>query len=589
VGTRAKEAPWQVSCREDRDATLLDGVRLCAEAIPGIVVAFTAYMLWFEPQTAAVRGWLAAAFLATCAAAWSVRRLPVVTRRAVPFAAAFVLALVATTMAYWRVTPQAADSAASTFIIIQMGTALLFPWGPIPQAAVSTSILAGYAWLVAEVPQTFQPFAAGMLVATVPLVLLAARLLDRYRAAVFRRSWQKDQLVSLARALGAELSPRQIAVAVIEHGVALLRADASSAALRTAEGRTYRVEAAHGLNGSAWLGFELRDDFGLARQIAARGVLVLPADDPANPLLPLLAAEGQQHALYTPACDGEGVAGVFAFTRTEGPPFAEEDRLLGRALADQASLALRTAGVVEALREANRLKSEFVSTVSHELRTPLNVILGFAEMGRDTGVDSAAREDCLARIEAAGRELLGLIESTLEIGRLEAGRQALRLEPIDLPAFWRELGAACARLPRRPGVVLEWSDAVPPGPLETDPRKLEIVVRNLVGNAVKFTERGYVRAEVGDGREGIVIRVSDTGIGIRAEDRESIFEMFRQADGSDARRYGGVGLGLYLVRRFVEQLGGAVTVESTVGVGTAFTVRLPRTAERGVTAPAPAA
>ncbi|HLY39346.1 MAG TPA: ATP-binding protein, partial [Candidatus Binatia bacterium] len=117
--------------------------------------------------------------------------------------------------------------------------------------------------------------------------------------------------------------------------------------------------------------------------------------------------------------------------------------------------------------------------------------------------------------------------------------------------------------------------AVPDVVLHTDPRKLGIVVRNLVGNALKFTERGFVRAEATLARESILLRVADTGIGIRPEDHERIFEMFRQADGSDSRRYGGTGLGLYIVRRFVEQLGGTVWVESAPDRGSVFIVSLP--------------
>jgi signal transduction histidine kinase len=123
-------------------------------------------------------------------------------------------------------------------------------------------------------------------------------------------------------------------------------------------------------------------------------------------------------------------------------------------------------------------------------------------------------------------------------------------------------------------VHLEWSDAVPAVSLLTDPRKLTVVLRNLVGNALKFTESGYVRVEAHHDAEGLVLRVADTGIGIRPEDQQTIFEMFRQADGSDSRRYGGTGLGLYIVRRFVEQLGGSVTVDSAPGRGSVFSVCL---------------
>src|SRR5262249_60161995 len=111
--------------------------------------------------------------------------------------------------------------------------------------------------------------------------------------------------------------------------------------------------------------------------------------------------------------------------------------------------------------------------------------------------------------------------------------------------------------------------------VRTDPRKLTIIVRNLVGNALKFTEQGFVRADATIERGALFIQVRDTGIGIRPEDQDAIFEKFRQADGSETRRCVGSGLGLYIVRRFAEQLGGTVVVSSTPGSGSTFTVRLP--------------
>jgi len=233
------------------------------------------------------------------------------------------------------------------------------------------------------------------------------------------------------------------------------------------------------------------------------------------------------------------------------------------------------AHLLEELERANRLKSEFVSTMSHELRTPLNVILGFSQMARDADVSGEERGDCLARIEVAGADLLGLIESTLEIGKIEAGRDEARLEAVAFGRWWAELGEACTRLPRSAAVSLLWIGDVPPISVVTDPRKLTVVIRNLVGNALKFTERGWVRAEVRFDPCNVVLSVSDTGIGIRPEDHRTIFEMFRQADQSDTRRFGGTGLGLYIVRRFVQQLGGTIELESAPGCGSTFTVRLP--------------
>jgi len=273
---------------------------------------------------------------------------------------------------------------------------------------------------------------------------------------------------------------------------------------------------------------------------------------------------------------GRDVVGLqVARCREAGAGFTSTQLRLARGIAQIASVALANARLVEQLERVSRLKSEFVSTVSHELRTPLNVILGYAEMARDPGFDADERLALLGRIDDAGAQLLELIESTLEVGRLEAGRENIRIEPVALRSFWRALGDGCATIPHRPEVRLEWSDAIPDVTLETDPRKLTVVLRNLVGNALKFTEEGWVRVEVTVAGDGIRFTVADTGIGIRPEDQGTIFEMFRQADGSDSRRFGGTGLGLYIVRRFVQQLGGTVMLESTPGSGSRFTVALP--------------
>ena len=207
---------------------------------------------------------------------------------------------------------------------------------------------------------------------------------------------------------------------------------------------------------------------------------------------------------------------------------------------------------------------------------PLHVMLGFAEMASDVDLEPTKRSEYLGRIQEAGGELLSLIESTLEIGRLETGRDEVRHDEISLPLLLDELHTTCAAMPREPGVALLWCERVPPARLVSDQRKLSIVLRNLIGNALKFTPRGHVGLTVRVRPQHVDFVVADTGIGIREEDRQAIFEMFRQADQSDSRRFGGTGLGLYIVRRYVEQLGGTIHLESTVGLGSTFTVTVPR-------------
>ena len=247
--------------------------------------------------------------------------------------------------------------------------------------------------------------------------------------------------------------------------------------------------------------------------------------------------------------------------------------------------------VVGELERANHLKSEFVSTMSHELRTPLNVILGFVEMARDSSFSTEEQQEFFDRIETAGHELLEMVQSTLNISKLEAGRDEPVLRPVSLRELWAAFERDCACLSRAAAVSLDWRGEVPDIVFATDSRKLAVAIRNLVGNALKFTERGKVTVSARREREGLSFHVEDTGVGIRADDLEAIFEMFRQVDGSDSRAHGGTGLGLYIARRVVEQLGGRIAVESRIGYGSVFTVVLPLAAAMcgdptGVAAPA---
>jgi signal transduction histidine kinase len=178
-----------------------------------------------------------------------------------------------------------------------------------------------------------------------------------------------------------------------------------------------------------------------------------------------------------------------------------------------------------------------------------------------------------------------MIQATLDVSRLEAGRLPLHAVPVDLAAFIAELRAGIPEYWDKDGVTLEWSVPANLPVVMLDGPKLVTVVRNLVHNALKFTERGRVavhaRLEVVLAEHGavpieqLVVTVADSGIGIPREQLGVVFEMFRQVDGSDSRRHGGVGLGLYIVMRLTQALGGAVRVESVEGDGSTFTVTVP--------------
>ena len=230
---------------------------------------------------------------------------------------------------------------------------------------------------------------------------------------------------------------------------------------------------------------------------------------------------------------------------------------------------------------ANAAKSAFLATMSHELRTPLNIILGYSELALEhleaRGDDETAED--LRRVHGAGQHLLGLISDVLDLSRIEADRLELAHEAFDLDAMIREvrLGFLPLALRNEDELLCE----VPPGLVVAglDHTRVRQVLLNLVSNAIKFTRGGQVRvtARSSDDQRGVEIAVHDTGIGIPAEKLAVIFQPFTQVDPSTTRRYEGSGLGLAISRRLCELMGGSLSVTSTPGRGSSFTIRLPCT------------
>ena len=259
--------------------------------------------------------------------------------------------------------------------------------------------------------------------------------------------------------------------------------------------------------------------------------------------------------------------------------FTSKTRRLLTGIAYQTVTALENGRLVRNLRAANTLKSEFIGTMSHELRTPLNAIMGYSELLRDGDfgpVSDDQREIC-AKLLDYSRQLLDLIQATLDVNRMEAGALPVTLAPLQVGALLDDLAAQIPASWAKPGVKVSFASDPDIPEIRSDYLKLKMVVRNLVHNALKFTDRGSVavRAYLENDGAALAIEVVDTGIGITPESQAIIFDMFRQVDGSDRRRHDGVGLGLYIVQRLTAILGGTVEVESEVGRGSCFRVRFP--------------
>mgnify|MGYP006274810377 FL=1 len=273
-----------------------------------------------------------------------------------------------------------------------------------------------------------------------------------------------------------------------------------------------------------------------------------------------------------PAFDAEGRLEYFVGVQHDVTESREREKQLRR--------------VKEEAEAANVAKSQFLAIMSHEIRTPLNAIIGLSEILREDP-DVEEKEDFLELIDANGRTLVGLISDILDFSKIEAGGTELEREEIDLEEWFREQIRLLEGGAREKGLSLEFRfDPGLPRRWRLDSNRLRQVVVNLVRNAIKFTSEGFVRVEVEPAEEGgIVLSVTDSGIGVPEEKQAAIFEPFRQADSSNTREFGGTGLGLSICQRAVELKGGRIELESEEGKGSTFRVHLPLESVRAESGP----
>ncbi len=246
-----------------------------------------------------------------------------------------------------------------------------------------------------------------------------------------------------------------------------------------------------------------------------------------------------------------------------------------------------TQNLTKATRDAdaaNRSKSEFLANMSHEIRTPMNAILGMTELAIETPGSDEQRQ-YLTIVKSSADALLGIINDLLDFSKIEAGKLDVHPGPVGLDRVRTNLQRTFE--PVADDKDLRFTVTLAPGvpaSIETDANRLEQVLKNLVSNALKFTERGEVAVEISARPEGVAFAVRDTGIGIPHEQHDMIFEAFRQADGTTNRKFGGTGLGLSISRELARLLGGEIAVTSEVGRGSTFVLTLP-TSFRGATEP----
>ena len=243
---------------------------------------------------------------------------------------------------------------------------------------------------------------------------------------------------------------------------------------------------------------------------------------------------------------------------------------------EKANLELEQAN--RGLLKANQAKDEFLSVMSHELRTPLNVVMGFTGMIKDglLGEVNGEQQRALGKVVTHSDDLLKMITEILQVTSLEAHAVGVEVQEVSLSSFLDDLKSNY-EFPVKKELSFSWDYSSELPTMRTDGEKLKHILQNLINNAVKFTERGQVTisARYNPKAKAVEFKVADTGIGIQKELLPTIFEMFRQGDSSETRSYGGVGIGLYIVRKFTDLLGGTIDAVSEPGKGSIFTVTIP--------------
>jgi signal transduction histidine kinase len=494
-------------------------------------------------------------------------------------------------------------SGTSFYVAVKMlGTALLVPWSARVQAVsvgITMAMLVGA--MAALRPEeaihgTITHVMLGPLIAGL-LSISGAAAANRLRRAVFDRERAleasaadlqdraavDEALALVASELIALPDTKRILDRLCHLTTDALQCDASHTYLWDADRHEYRAAASYGDTPEQWETLRVMtypEDAvrGFHRRIAAEDVLQYRVAELPRQSSILLREFGTTVFLCMALRRGENLIGVqCAEYRGRAEPFSPRGVRIAQGIAHLASLALETARLVEELDGANRLKSEFVATMSHELRSPLNIIIGYHELlldGAFGGLNDRQR-DPLRRADRSARELLDLISATLDLSRLEAKRIAVDVSEVEVAELVDEVGREYSTVLDRPGLTVRWFAAHDLPVLHTDRVKLKMVLKNLVGNAVKFTDHGEVSLSATAHGDGVEFTVVDTGVGIPVDAQLMIFEPFRQLEVTRTRLRGGAGLGLYIVKRLLDALGGSITLQSEVGKGSVFRVWLP--------------
>jgi signal transduction histidine kinase len=396
-------------------------------------------------------------------------------------------------------------------------------------------------------------------------------------------------LGEVSQAVNSRLDLETVLSTIVAKAVQLSQTEAGTIYVFDEQTQKFELRSTYGMDDALIAAIRERHirigDPGVGQAAATRApVQILDVRDEPSQVLEVLVRAGFRGLLAVPLLGADRIVGALVVRRKTPGEFPQSTIDLLETFADQSVLAIQNARLFREIEEksrelgeASKHKSQFLANMSHELRTPLNAILGYAELMLDSiyGEPTEKMRTVLERLQSNGRHLLGLINDVLDLSKIEAGQLTLSLDDYSLSDVVHGVVSAVEPLAAEKRLAFKADVAADLPTGHGDGRRLSQVLLNLIGNAIKFTDKGEVAIRASAANGAFTVAVCDTGPGIALADQGKIFEEFQQADSSITRKKGGTGLGLSIAKRIIEMHGGRIWVESEPGKGSTFYFTLP--------------
>ena len=428
------------------------------------------------------------------------------------------------------------------------------------------------------------------IVALILLIIAAIWIFEARTSQLSQSVEEQKALMEISRVVSSSLNVEQVLSGIVRHAVQLSKTDAGTIYEFNEAEQVFMPRANYGVDEAFVEALRqsahgVGDDTVIGRAVIKKAPQQIPdLENVQSYPLPFVKEAGYRAMLAVPLLRENRLFGGLVVRRKEAGWFSKPVEKLLQTFAIQSAVALHNAQLFREIEEkgreleiANKHKSQFLANMSHELRTPLNAILGYTELILDNiyGDVPEKIQEVLERLEKNGRHLLGLINDVLDLSKIEAGQLTLSLNEYSMGEVVQTVLTSVASLAEEKELALKSSVPQDLRLARGDEQRIAQVLLNLLGNAIKFTDKGEVRVEVSDSEETFLISVSDTGPGLSEADQQTIFNEFQQADGTSTREKGGTGLGLSIAKKIVKMHGGRIWVESEEGKGSIFRFTLP--------------